>query len=397
MQIFSYTAKDKNGKILKGDIEAESESSAAKVLSSKDLVPILVQTKEEKTFSFLNRVSLKDKVQIIRQLATMINAGLPISQSLKTLEEQITKKNVNRILAQTYSDVESGLQLSVALSRFPETFSALDITLISSGETSGNLDKSLIRLADQLEKQQSITRKIRGAFIYPTIVIVVVIAVAFLMVIFVMPQMEELYESFDAELPLITRFLIAFSHFVARFAIFIFIILVAAGIYLRILTKRPSGKKAWDSLKLKAPAINVLLKKLYMARFSRTLAGLVSSGVPLLDSIDITSRAIGNVVYEEMLKHSATKVKAGVALSETLKGNELFPPVVPQMIGVGEQTGEMDNMLENMANYFEEEVDQAVKNISVLIEPIIIVILAILIGIMLIAVMMPIYQVGQIV
>jgi type IV pilus assembly protein PilC len=397
MQIFNYTAKDSKGKVLKGDIEAESESAAAKVLSSKNLVPIHIETKEEKTFSFLNHVPLKDKVQIIRQLATMINAGLPISQSLKTLEEQLTKKNVNRILAQAYSDVESGLPLSVALSRFPETFPALDITLISSGETSGTLDKSLLRLANQLEKQQSINRKIRGAFIYPSVVITVVIIVAAIMVIYVMPQMEDLYTTFGASLPFLTRTLISLSHFVTRFGIFIVIILIAATVYLRVMVKRPSGKKVWDNFKINIFGISILLKKLYMSRFSRTLAGLVSSGVALLDSLDITSRAIGNVIYEEKIKSAAEQVKSGVALSDTLKGDPLFPPVVPQMIGVGEETGEMDNMLENMADYFEEEVDQAVKNISTLIEPAVIVILAVLIAIMLLAIMMPIYQIGRVV
>lgn len=397
MQVFDYTAKDKHGKVIKGDIEAENESAAAKVLSSKDLVPVLIEIKEEKTFSFLNKVLLKDKVQIIRQLATMINAGLPISQSLKALEEQIQKKNIKRILSQTYSDVEGGLQLSVALSRFPETFSALDITLISSGETSGNLDKSLLRLADQLEKQQSITRKIRGAFIYPAFVMTVVIIVAAVMVVYVMPQMEDLYSSFNSELPFLTRVLMSISHFTSQFAIFIVLIIAALIAYLRVMVKRPSGKLAWDNFKLQVPAVKILLKELYMARFSRTLSGLVSSGVALLDSIEITSRAVGNVVYENYLKEANKKIKAGVALSATLKNSELFPPVVPQMIEVGEQTGELDNMLENMANYFEEEVDQTVKNLSNLLEPIIIVLLAVIIGTMLVAIMLPIYQIGKIV
>lgn len=396
MKIYSYSAKDKAGKVIKGEIEAENESAAAKVLSTKELIPVSVIVKKETSFSFLNKVSLKDKVIVVRQLATMITAGLPVSQSLKTIEEQITKKNVKRILSSAYSDIEGGSQLSVAFSRFPETFTSLDITLIASGETSGDLDKALLRLADQLEKQQTLVRKVRGAFVYPTFVIVVVAAVTIIMMVYVMPQMEALYVAFDSELPFLTRVMIAISHFISKFAPFIFIILIALGFYIRIMIKRPIGRKVWDNMKLNIYGISLLLKKLYMARFSRTLAGLIASGVPLLDSLSITSRAIGNVVYEEKIKAASKKVKSGIALSETLKGDPLFPPVVPQMISVGEKTGELDNMLENMANYFEEEVDIAVQNISRLIEPMIIVALALVIGTMLVAIMMPIYQLGSV-
>ncbi|MDD3678842.1 MAG: type II secretion system F family protein [Patescibacteria group bacterium] len=396
MLLFSYTAKDKVGKIVKGDVEAENESAAAKLLSSKELVPISIAVKTEKTFSFLEKISMKEKVVIIRQLATMINAGLPISQSIKTLEEQVSKKNIKRILTSAYSDIEGGSQLSVSLSRFPETFSALDITLIASGESSGNLDKALLRLADQLEKQQGLIRKIRSALIYPSFIILVVVGVAALMVIYVMPQMEDLYSSFNAELPLPTKILISISHFAGRFAPFIIMILIGLAVYIRVAIRKPVGKKIWHKTKLNLWLVSSLLKKLYMARFARTLAGLVSSGVPLLDSLSITSRSIGNVIYEEHLKNATKKVKSGVALSETVKNSELYTPVVSQMIGVGEKTGELDNMLENLANYFEEEVDTAVKNISNLIEPIIIVTLAIVIGGMLVAIMMPIYSIGQV-
>jgi type IV pilus assembly protein PilC len=396
MQLFHYTAKDKDGEVLSGEIEAENETAASKVLMSRDLAPIIIKLNEEKSFSFLNKVSLKDKVALMRQLSTMITAGLPIAQSLKTLEEQTKKKNVKRILTQTGSDIEGGSQLSAAFSKFPETFSALDITLIASGETSGNLDKSLGRLASQLEKQQSLLRKIRGAFVYPAFVIVVVIVVAAIMVIYVMPQMEELYKSFGAQLPFITRVLISISHFTSRFAPLIIIALVGLGAWLRIAVRRPAGRKVWDKLKITLYPINILLQKLYMARMSRTLSGLIASGVPLLDSLAITAKAIGNVIYEEKIKAAAKKVKSGIALSETLKNDPIIPPIAPQMINVGERTGELDSMLENMANYFEEEVDNAVKNISNLIEPMVIVLLALIIGTMLVAIMMPIYSIGKV-
>lgn len=396
MLLFNYTAKDKNGQLLKGEVEAENEAAAAKVLASRDLIPITVGTHEEQTFSFLNKISLKDKVMMMRQLATMINAGLPISQSLKTLEAQTSKKNIKRVLAQTSSDIEGGSQLSFALSRFPETFTQLEITLIASGETSGDLDKALLRLADQLEKQQSLIRKVRGAFIYPSFVIGVVVIVATIMVIYVMPQMEQLYSSFDAELPFLTRMMVGLSNILSKFAPFFILALIGAIIYVRIAIKRPTGRKIWDKVKLSIYGLNVLLKKVYMARFARTLAGLVASGVPLLDSLSIVSRSVGNVIYEELIKNAGKKVKSGIALSEALKESPLFPVVVPQMIAVGERTGELDNMLENLANYYEEEVDTTVQSISRLIEPILIVVLALIIGVFLVAIMLPIYQIGRV-
>lgn len=381
-----------------GTVDAANESAAAKLLISKNLNPILIKPQnEEEGFSFLNRVSLKEKVQFIRQLATMINAGLPISQALSTLNSQKLSKGLKIISGKVASDVEGGSTLSSSLANFPKTFTSLDITLISSGETSGNLDKALISLADQLEKQQSINRKIRGAFVYPAVVMSIVILVAIGMVIFVVPQMASLYESFDSKLPFVTRVMITISELLMKFGLIVLIGVIAFIAYLKYLTNTIPGRKTWDTIKINIYAISALLKKLYMARFSKTLAGLIGSGVPLLDALDITSRAIGNVIYEARIKESIKKVKSGVALSKTIKNDDLFPDVVSQMIEVGEKTGEVDNMLNNMANYFEEEVDQAVKNLSTLLEPFIIVILAVVVMTLLVAIMLPIYQVGTIV
>lgn len=397
MQSYNYIAKDKNGEIQKGDIEAENEMAAAKVLASRELITISVFKEEGNGFDFLNRISLKDKVIIARQLSTMINAGLPIAQSLKTLEEQVKKANVKKMLEQVTSDIEGGSQLSVAFSRFPKVFTMIDITLIASGETGGTLDKALKRLADQLEQEQSLIRKVRGAMIYPIFLVVTVIVVVAAMMIYVMPQMESLYGSFNAQLPLLTRILISTSHFVSKFAPFLLILTIGGAIFIRFAINRPKGRRIWDSTKLKIWGLNQLLIKVYMTRFARTLAGLVSSGVPLLDGLTITSRAIGNVIYQELIMGAAEKVKSGIPLSEPLKESLLFPPVVPQMIAVGEKTGELDSMLENLADYFEEEVEVMVKNLSNLIEPIMIVVLGGLIGVILLAIMMPIYSLGGVI
>lgn len=394
MQLYNYTAKDKNGEVQRGEIEAENENAAAKILLSRDLVPIDVYKESDQGFALFNKVSLKNKVLIARQLATMINAGLPIAQSLRTLEEQTINKGLKKILEEVSGDVEGGSQLSVAFARFPEFFSDLDITLIASGEASGSLDKALLRLAEQLEKEQSLLRKIRGALIYPTFIVVAVIAVAILMTIYVMPQMEELYKSFNAQLPFLTRAMIAFSHFLETFGIVVIIFLVVLTIYIRVMIRRPFGRRAWDHFKLQILGVNKLLEMAYMTRFANTLSGLVASGVPLLDALKIVSRAVGNVVYEDAILEAAEKVKSGIALSEPLKENSLFPPVVAQMISVGEQTGELDSMLANLGHYFEEEVDTLVKGISNLIEPILIVVIGGFVGLIIVAIMLPIYSLG---
>lgn len=395
MELFKYTAKDKAGTLQKGDVEAENESAAAKVLLSRDLVPIDVFKEEGSNLSFLNKISLKEKVIFSRQLATMINAGLPITQSLQTMQQQAGKQNIKKMLEQIVSDLEGGSTLSNAFSRFPDTFNPIDITLIRAGESSGTLDKALLKLAGQLEKEQSLLRKVRSALIYPAFLVVAVIAVVAIMVTYVMPQMETLYSSFDAQLPLITRVLISISHAMTKIFPFLILGIIGLVIYLRMVIKRPFGRKIWDNMKIKVPGLGDLMKKLYMARFSNTLSSLVASGVPLLDGLNITSKAVGNVIYQELIIEAAEKVKSGVALSEPLKENPLFPPVVSEMVAVGEKTGELDAMLQNLADYFEEEVEVIVKNLSNLIEPLMIVVLGGIIGIILVAIMMPIYGFGS--
>lgn len=396
MQEYQYIAKNEEGQILKGEVEAENELSAAKVLSSKSLIPINLSVKSKASFSFFDRVSVKNKAVFARQLATMINAGLPISQALEILREQAINKRFKVILEQLARDIEGGSQLSVSLSKFPNVFHTTDISLIASGEASGTLDKVLLRLAEHLEKDYRLNKKIRSALAYPAFVGLVVIGVVAIMIVYVMPQMEGLYQSFNADLPFLTRILISVSHGLKNFAL-PFIILLVAGVFaLRQYINRPSGRKIWDTMKLKIPLFADFLRKVYITRFSRTLSSLVSSGVPLLDSLKIVSDSVGNVVFENILKEAAKKVKAGVPLSTPIKESNEFPLIVSQMIKVGEQTGELDNMLTNLANYYEEEVENTVKSFSSLLEPVIIVVLGGAVGTILIAIMMPIYGLGKV-
>lgn len=394
---YTYVAKTKDGDIVKGAVEADSESAAGKVLTGRELYPINISVKEKSSFNLLNRVSVKDKAFLIRQLATTINAGLPISQALNTLKEQIVNKKLKEVLEQVSRDVEGGMPLSTSFSRFPDVFSQIDVTLLAAGETSGTLDKVMIRLANTIENEYRIKRKIRSAMAYPSFIFVVIIGVIVIMTMYVMPQMEGLYASFGAKLPLLTRIALGISHGVTRYGIFILLILGAIVALLNRYIQTENGRLNWDKLKLSTPIIGLFLQKVYLARFARTLSGLVGSGVSILDSLSIVAKAIGNKVYENLILEAAKKVKGGIPLSTPLKSNKEFPPIVSQMVRVGEQTGEIDNMLTNLADYYEEEVDNFVKSMTSIIEPVVIVIMAVIVGFLLVAIMLPIYSIGKVI
>jgi type IV pilus assembly protein PilC len=392
---YTYVAKTKDGEIQKGTVEAENQSAAAKVLTNRDLFPIDVFVRDKSTFNFFNKVSVKEKSFLIRQLATTINAGLPIAQALQTLREQITNKKLASILEQVSRDVEGGMPLSASFSRFPEAFTQIDVTLLAAGETSGTLDKVMLRLADTIENEYRVNQKIKSAFTYPSFILVVVVGVIAIMSIYVMPQMEGLYSSFGSQLPLLTRITLGFTHGFTKYSPFLLIIAIAGFFGLRSYVSTENGRYVWDRFKLSVPIIGSFLRKVYLGRFSRTLSGLVGSGVSLLDSLGIVSRAIGNKIYYIEILEAAKKVKGGQPLSAPLKNNENFPPIVSQMVHVGEQTGEIDTMLSNLADYYEEEVNTFVKNMTSILEPVVIVIMGVVVGFLLVAIMLPIYQIGR--
>jgi len=394
---YNYKAKNKEGDIQLGVVQAENESAAAKVLISKELYPIQITTKDAGSFSFSKRVPVKQKVLFVRQLATTITAGLPISQAISTIKNQVSNVNLKKILEQVSRDIEGGTSLSSSLSQFPDTFSQVDITLIASGETSGTLDKVLLRLANTTEGDYRVTKKMESAFIYPGFVLFVLIAVVVLMAVYVMPEMKKLFDSFNAQLPLITRMLISFSGAISRYGLLMLVVIAAivGGLYWYIRT--PGGRYTKDRIIVKVPIIGGFLIKVYTARLTRTLAGLVGSGVALVDALAISSKAMGNMVYEKSVKAASEKVKSGIPLSAYINHDDLFDGMVPQMIKVGEETGELDNMLGNLADYFDEEVDNFVKSLSSIIEPVLIVFMGGFVTLILIAIMLPIYSIGKVI
>lgn len=396
MKKFTYEARDTvTGKINKASVQADSETSAAKLLISQNLTPISIKEQVESD-SFLSkltgRITTKDRVVFSRQLATLIGAGLPITESLNTAIEQTQNKKLQSIVQDVLVSVESGKTLSDSFAKHPEVFDKVFLALIASGEASGTLDDSLLRIANQQEKDASTMSKIRGAMTYPFIVLFVIIAVMVFMMLTIVPQVEKLYKDLKETLPFLTKILVGFSNFFISYWWLIFIVLGIAIFFLVQYVKTDSGVRSIDSIKLKMPIIGKIFNKLYMARFMRTGQTLLSTGVTMLDMLQLTSLAVNNVLIRDSIAKAAEKVKGGKALSASLKTEPYILSLVTQMIRIGEQSGKIDEMMGKTAQVYEDEIDEQIKNISTSIEPVLMVLLAIVAGGMIAAILLPIYN-----
>lgn len=396
MKKFNYQAKDSaSGKIVKATVQADTENSAAKLLIEQGFSPLKIE-EADTSGSFidhvLQRVTTKDKVVFTRQLATLIGAGLPLSQSLRTVSEQTENKALRSIVDEIIADVEGGKSLHDSFARHPEVFDKVYLALIKAGEASGTLDGSLKRIANQQEKDAAVMSKIKGALTYPLIVVTVIIGVLVFMLMTVVPQVEKLYDDLNKSLPFLTQSLVTTADFVAAFWWLVLIILGIGFYFLRQYLKTDSGIKAMDSFKLNMPLFGGLFRKLYMSRFCHTGQTLLTTGVPMLEMLKITSGAVGNTIVGKSLSNTAEKVKGGKALSEAIAPEEYILPLVPQMIKIGEQSGKMDEMMGKAAQVYEEELDAQIAAISTLIEPLLMVILAVVAGGMVGAILFPIYS-----
>lgn len=395
MITYAYTAVSKaSGETIKAEVQADSDQAAAKLLIAQNLFPITIVPKGEGGIKlpFQDRISSKDKVIFARQLATLINAGLPLAQSLRTVTGQMTNKNLKVVLEDIRHNVEGGSSLADAFRRHPKVFNRTFVSLVAAGETSGTLDKTLTRVATQQEKDAQIVSKIRGAFLYPIIVLAVVVAVLIFMLTTVLPQIGGLYKDLHKTLPTITLVLLAISTFVTRFWWLSLLILGGAIYGVRTWFATPQGQRFFDRVKLNVPVIKILLQKVYMARFARTLGTLLASGIPVLEALSIVSDAVNNSILQEGIGRAATLVKGGKALSLALERDDNFTVLVPQMIKIGEESGTIDQMLDKVASFYEEEVDEAVKNLSATIEPVLMIVMGLLVGVIIAAILLPVYS-----
>lgn len=397
MLTYIYTARERaSGKKVSSEIQAADKQAAAHVLAERGLIPLEITEESAKTAGILgalHRIPTKAKVIFSRQISTLINAGLPIVQALQNVHDQTANKPLQLIIAHVISDVEAGSSLAEALAKHPKVFDQVYISLVAAGETSGTLDKSLDRLADQQEKDADIISKVRGAMIYPLIVILVLIGVVIFMLSTVLPQVQDLYNGLPGvKLPLITRALLSVSHFITHFWWIALLLVGIAAFFTTRWARTGPGKQVIDSLKMHAWPVGPLFVRLYMARFSRTGATLVGSGVPLLQMLAITAEAVNNVHVAGSINKAAEKVKGGSALSKGLTGDPNFPDLVPNMIRIGEESGALETMLGKTADYYEKEVDEQVRNISTLVEPVLMIVIGIVAFTIVAAILLPIYS-----
>jgi len=395
MKKFAYEARDQaSNKVVKASLQADSESAAARLLIEQGFTPLRIkeQSEEKNFFTRLSgRITTKDKVVFSRQLATLIGAGLPLSQSLHTVLEQTQNKQLQSIIQEITASVEGGKSLSESFSKHPGVFDPVFIALVSAGEISGTLDESLQRVANQQEKDAATTSKIKSALTYPIIVLVVILGVMAFMLFTVVPQVEKLYLDLKKELPLITQIMVSVANFLANYWWLAIMIVGIIAYFLIQYLKTDSGIKLKDSLKLNMPIFGKMFRKLYMARFTRTGQTLLSTGVSMLDMLRITGTSLNNTILEKSIIRAAEKVKGGKALSVALEPEDYVLPLVPQMIKIGEQSGRIDEMMGKVAQVYEEELDEEIRNISTSIEPILMVVLAVVAGGMVGAILLPIY------
>jgi type IV pilus assembly protein PilC len=403
MAKFAYTGI-KNSKTVTGSMEANSKESVMSTLRRQNIQPLVVKQTSGKSSLLLGlkdfgkKVRLKDLVVFTRQLSTMISAGVPLARSLSTMQGQTSNKYFKTVIAGIAKDVEGGKALADSLAKYPNVFSDVYVNMVRAGEAGGILDDILKRLALQVEKDASIRKKIKSAMAYPTVIFSITVVAFFGIMIFIIPKIGAILKDLggeDAELPVYTQAMLSTSDFLRGNAI-ILLVVFFGGIYLlRRYIKTPKGKLHFHQLLLRIPIVKMVVIKIAIARFSRTFASLMSSGVTVLDALEVTGGAIGNKVIEAELKSAAEEVRNGKQLSEPLAHSTYFPPIVSQMLAVGEETGQIDTILVKVADFYEEEVDAVIDGISSLIEPMMIIVLGATVGLIAASVMGPIASLSQ--
>jgi type IV pilus assembly protein PilC len=406
MATFSYIALDSKNNPVNGTLDQPDRNSAINALTKQNLRPISIkETKSKKSGIDLNNLFSSNKVKseqlvmFTRQLSTMIGAGVPILRALTSMASHLTESPaLKKILTNVIRDVEAGATLGDALAKYPATFDDIYVNMVRAGETAGILDDILKQLAAQQEKSSKMHKKIRSSMAYPVVLLSITVIAFFGLMIFIIPQLGKILKDLggpDTQLPALTLFMLGVSSFIIQYWYAIIAVIVLIIFAFSSYSKTPKGRFQIDSLLLKTPVIKNLIMKTVIARFTRTFSALIEAGVAVLEALSVTSRAVGNSVYKAALDDAEVKVKNGKSLSSVIEANPLFPPIVSQMLAVGEETGQTGTVLVKVAEYYEEEVDVAIGGLSTIIEPIMIVIMGAMVGLIAASVMLPIAGMAQ--
>jgi len=394
---YQYSVRDTGGKLMSGTLVADNRDLASARLREMGLIPIKVEQQRGRTMrreiSLTNRVKLKDISIFSRQFATMVNSGLPILKGLVILEEQTESKILAKAIASVRTDVEGGASLSAAMAKHPKIFNNLYVAMVKSGEAGGVLEAVLQRIAVTLEGEVALRQRIRSAMTYPIVVAGFVTLILLAMLLFIVPQFQGLYSQLGGTLPLPTRILLAVSNALKHSFIIVFLVLVAMIIGLRRFIKTKRGRELWDRFKLRVPVFGPLFQKTALARFSRVFGVMSSSGVPILQSLEVVSETVNNSLMSAAILDVQNSVKEGESISKPLARHPVFPPMVVQMLSVGEQTGSLDEMLEKISVYYDEEVKATVDSLTSLIEPIMIMFVGGAVGLSVIALYLPMFNI----
>ena len=399
MANFAFKALDLAGASTRGEIEAGDKQAVAAQLRSKGLIVVdieeLVPASAGDILARFKRVKADELVIATRQLSTMVNSGMSLLRSLYVIEEQTENDKLREIFVEVRKDVEAGLALSDALRKHPDIFNDLYVAMVQAGETGGILDNTLVRVAEQLEKDAALRRQIKAAMVYPTMIASFAFIVLFALVAFLVPVFEKIFKDFGGDLPAITKFTVWLSHMATERFYVIFAVIFGTVWAFRTWKNSDTGRMQWDRLKLKFPMkIGDIVQKVALARFSRTFSGLIAAGVPMLEAIDITGKTSGNKVIEKAMDDVRESVKKGGSLTAPMmEVPEAFPIMVTQMIGVGEETGALETMMTKVADFYEEQVEAAVKALTSILEPIMIVVVGAIVGFIVIAMYLPMFKV----
>lgn len=395
---FVYEAKNEHGQLVRGEVQAANEVAAEKLLQKSHLIVNTLEP-EKSALGALNifqKVNVRGRAQFARQLATMIDAGLPLVQALNIIVLQTKHPKLHSVISSVIRDIESGYSFSTSLARHSDVFDRVFVSIVRSGEATGKLDTVLMELADQLEKDSSFAGKVKGALAYPAFVVSAMIGVGALMMVKVIPTIKSVFEEANAELPFATRALITISDFMVQYWYLLIVFVVVFIVGIKIFLATSTGKAFADRFMIKAPIISTTVVSVMMARLTRTLGLLVGAGIPILEALRIVADVLNNGIYKAGIDEVRVEVERGIPMSTPLMKNKNFPILFGQMVNVGEQTGRVDNMLNNLAKFYTEDAEEKLKAVTSLIEPVVMVILGIAVAILIFAILIPIYNISSI-